>query len=254
MTSNSFNLNDYVPVHERLAIFRDQHTDWGLLSEIVVDDGTRIVIRATVTDENGRAVANGHAEEVRGQGQVNRTSAMENAETSAWGRALAACGYEVKRGIASREEMSRANRDDSETQDWYALNGWQTATQHDEARNAMLDALRNLNEEPKAKARAMLNEQNISLAGSITALEHQAIRKILAELVPLEELGAVELEDATTWEETARQEVTALRLEKVRAELRRRKITYSDDVDASVLRDRLIEALIAEKPETQTPS
>jgi len=41
---------------------------------------------------------------------VNTTSALENCETSAWGRALAAAGFEVTKGIASREEMAKVNR------------------------------------------------------------------------------------------------------------------------------------------------
>lgn len=103
-----FDLDAYVPVAERVAQFRKDHPMWGLLSEVASDDGQRIRIRAWVTDETGLTVAVGHAEEVRGQGFVNRTSALENAETSAWGRALANLGYSVDRGIASREEMQQA--------------------------------------------------------------------------------------------------------------------------------------------------
>jgi hypothetical protein len=103
-----FNLDEYVPVAERVALFRKDRPLWGLLSEVVADDGQRIRIRAWVTDETGVTVAVGHAEEVRGQGFVNRTSALENAETSARGRALANLGYSVDRGIASREEMQQA--------------------------------------------------------------------------------------------------------------------------------------------------
>lgn len=110
MSSPGFNLNDYIQVHERLELFRKDHPDWGLLTEITVDDGQRIVIRATITDQSGRFIATGHAEEVRGSSPVNRTSAVENAETSAWGRALANLGYEVKRGVASREEMEKVQR------------------------------------------------------------------------------------------------------------------------------------------------
>jgi hypothetical protein len=101
-------LENYVPVAERLEKFRNEHPLWALVGEITVDDGQRVVIRATIADENERVVATGHAEEVRGSSPVNRTSAVENAETSAWGRALAALGYDVKRGIASREEVQNA--------------------------------------------------------------------------------------------------------------------------------------------------
>lgn len=101
-------LEDYVPVAERLELFRADHPDWALITEVVVDDGRRIMIRATVITADGMRLAVGHAEEIRGEGMVNKTNPVENAETSAWGRALANLGYEVKRGIASREEMARA--------------------------------------------------------------------------------------------------------------------------------------------------
>lgn len=106
------NLDDYVPVAERVEAFRRDHPTRGLEADIIVDDGKRILMRAVVTDETGRTLAVGHAEEIRGSSNVNRTSALENCETSAWGRALAALGYEVKRGIASREEMTRVRPTD----------------------------------------------------------------------------------------------------------------------------------------------
>lgn len=109
MTPERFNLDDYVPVNERLAAFRVAHPVWGLVCHLKFD-GDRILARAEVADETGRVIATGHAEEVRGQGLVNKTSAVENAETSAWGRALANLGYDVSRGIASREEMEKVSR------------------------------------------------------------------------------------------------------------------------------------------------
>jgi hypothetical protein len=112
----AFDLSNYVPVAERLDKFRADHPTWGLTSSLLFHDDKRVVVRASITDDDGREVAAGHAEEVRGQGNVNRTSALENAETSAWGRALAALGYDVKGGIASQEEMKRAQTHSSPQQ------------------------------------------------------------------------------------------------------------------------------------------
>lgn len=106
--ADRFNLDDYVPVNERLSLFRADHPTWGLICHLRFE-GSSILARAEVTDETGRIVAMGHAEEVRDQGLVNKTSAVENAETSAWGRALACLGYEVKRSVASREEMEKVS-------------------------------------------------------------------------------------------------------------------------------------------------
>jgi hypothetical protein len=118
VASAGFKLDDYVTVAERLELFRKDHPGWGLIGQVVVDDGKRILYQATVTDDTGRPIATGHAEEIRGDGPVNRTNPVENAETSAWGRALANLGYEVKRGIASREEIAGAQaRADTATSD-----------------------------------------------------------------------------------------------------------------------------------------
>jgi hypothetical protein len=102
--------DDYVPVSERLELFRAEHPDWALLAEVQVDDGEKVRMVAWVIDDAGRKIGCGHAEEDRRHGPVNRTSAVENCETSAWGRALANLGYEVKRGIASREEIDKVSR------------------------------------------------------------------------------------------------------------------------------------------------
>lgn len=66
--------------------------------------------RVYLAHDSQRPAGTGHAEEVRGQGLVNQTSAIENCETSAVGRALAMMGYEVSRSMASREEMEKVQR------------------------------------------------------------------------------------------------------------------------------------------------
>ena len=83
----------YTQVVHRMEAFRRIHgTDFGLDTEILVNDGKRVVIKAIITDKESRIVGAGMAEEIRGQGMVNTTSALENAETSAIGRALASLG------------------------------------------------------------------------------------------------------------------------------------------------------------------
>ncbi|MFL6227304.1 MAG: hypothetical protein ACJ741_00840, partial [Pyrinomonadaceae bacterium] len=71
-----------------------------------------VLMRAEVYRANDDAApaATGHAFEVRGESYVNKTSYIENAETSSVGRALALLGFEVKRGIASREELQKTAR------------------------------------------------------------------------------------------------------------------------------------------------
>lgn len=107
-----FNPDDYVPVNTRLLEFRKEHPEGRIVSTLLSAPGAQdIVIRADIyLGAEDVIVANGHAHEVVGQGMVNLTSAMENCETSAWGRALANLGYEIRKGIASREEMERVER------------------------------------------------------------------------------------------------------------------------------------------------
>ena len=100
----------YTQVVHRMEAFRRIHgTDFGLDTEILVNDGKRVVIKAIITDKDGRSVGAGMAEEIRGQGMVNTTSALENAETSAIGRALASLGL-AGGEYASANEMDAVER------------------------------------------------------------------------------------------------------------------------------------------------
>ena len=82
----------YQTVALRVKNFRDAHKDYSLTTEIVSRDAEVVVMKATILDEKGRVIATGHSEERRSASQINKTSALENAETSAIGRALAAFG------------------------------------------------------------------------------------------------------------------------------------------------------------------
>ena len=82
----------YQTVALRVKNFRDAHKDYSLTTEIVSRDAEVVVMKATILDEKGRVIATGHSEEKRSASQINKTSALENAETSAIGRALAAFG------------------------------------------------------------------------------------------------------------------------------------------------------------------
>lgn len=81
----------YTSVASRVEVFRRYFPGASLLTEIVYDDEQRIVIKATIA-MNEVVIATGYAEELRGEGKINSTSALENAETSSIGRALAAMG------------------------------------------------------------------------------------------------------------------------------------------------------------------
>jgi hypothetical protein len=84
---------EYQTVALRVQKFREQHPDWSIITALVSRDSETVVMLASVTNEQGRIIATGHAEEFRSASQINATSALENCETSAIGRALAAAGF-----------------------------------------------------------------------------------------------------------------------------------------------------------------
>lgn len=105
------NLEEYVPVEERLEKFWEKYPDGCVKTDLLHADGDYVRVYAAVfksSDDRSQLLATGLAEETR-EGYVNKTSAVENCETSAIGRALANGGFRVKRG-PSREEMEKVKR------------------------------------------------------------------------------------------------------------------------------------------------
>jgi hypothetical protein len=100
-------MKDYVPVNERIDAFYTAYPDGSIQSEIVELTDSRVTVKAyafrTVDDPKP---GTGHSSvNIPGSTPYTKGSEIENAETSAWGRAIAALGFEVKRGIASTEEV-----------------------------------------------------------------------------------------------------------------------------------------------------
>lgn len=104
----------YQTVAKRVVDFRKAHPTWVIdtrikppaeLPECLHDC---VVVQARICDEDGNIVATGHAEERPGSSNINKTSALENCETSAVGRALAFLGLGGDYGIASADEVLRA--------------------------------------------------------------------------------------------------------------------------------------------------
>lgn len=104
-----FNLEDYETVEERLVKFWKEHPDGQIHTRIIEHTASRFIVEASIfrTEADARPWTTGLAEEtIQGRG-VNATSALENCETSAIGRALANAGYATKGKRASREEMAK---------------------------------------------------------------------------------------------------------------------------------------------------
>ena len=98
----------YKTVAARVADFREQFgVGYGLITEIIEADTNVVRMKASIINMEGMILATGHAEEYRESSKINKTSALENAETSAIGRALAAFGLGGTE-FASADEVARA--------------------------------------------------------------------------------------------------------------------------------------------------
>jgi len=105
----------YQTVAYRVQVFREKYPDWTLMTEVLHRDAECVVIKASILDDMGRLRSTGHSEEYRKATQINKTSALENAETSAIGRALAGLGIggtefasanEVQNAIAQQNKVT----------------------------------------------------------------------------------------------------------------------------------------------------
>jgi len=107
----------YTQVVHRMEAFRRHFgISCGVNTSVLVDDGQRVVIKAIITNADGIQIGSGMAEEIRGQGHVNQTSALENAETSAIGRALSSIGL-AGGEYASANEMDAVGRKEDAKKD-----------------------------------------------------------------------------------------------------------------------------------------
>lgn len=100
----------YVEVNERIKFFRqeDQYKGWGIHTDINMLDGDQCLCKCTIVNSDGEVIAQGHAHEVKSSSNINKTSHVENCETSAVGRALAMLAIGIDTSIASANEVEEA--------------------------------------------------------------------------------------------------------------------------------------------------
>ena len=100
-------LSDYVQVNERIIAFGERFPEGSLQSEIYLLNDDVVVMKAYAyrAPDDQRPGVGWSSLQIPGTTPYTKGSEIENCETSAWGRALAALGFEVKRGIASRNEI-----------------------------------------------------------------------------------------------------------------------------------------------------
>ena len=153
----------YQTVAYRLAAFRAKYpveAGWRIKTKCLQREGEKIVFQAAIKNPEGQVVATGHAEEKRDASFINRTSAMENAETSAIGRALAAAGF-IGSEFASADELalaiqaqksSQARKAEAKPQPQAAETKPQPQPQADEAKPQQQPQAAEAKPQPKAAA------------------------------------------------------------------------------------------------------
>ena len=100
---------EYMEVKDRVMVFRKNHPDWAIITELVENNESTgsVIFKAHIEDEVGRIRGTGHAHEFKDDktSMVNKTSHLENCETSAIGRAMASLGIGVESSYASYDEV-----------------------------------------------------------------------------------------------------------------------------------------------------
>lgn len=99
---------DYAEVNQRIKAFRMVYPTGTILTEMVNNENGVCIFKADVYDEKEHILGTGTAYEKEGSTFINKTSYIENCETSAVGRALGMAGFGIDTSVASAEEVQNA--------------------------------------------------------------------------------------------------------------------------------------------------
>jgi hypothetical protein len=114
---------EYETVASRIHRFREKTDNLSIVTDLVSEDSEKVIMKASILNQHGTVLATGYAEEVRGSSNINSTSALENCETSAIGRALAALGY-AGTEYASADEVANAVTQQAEQKAYAVSNSY----------------------------------------------------------------------------------------------------------------------------------
>lgn len=169
---------DYAEVNQRIKAFRSVCPGGAIITEMLSNENGVCVFRATVYDEDKNIIGTGTAYENESSSFINKTSYIENCETSAVGRALGMCGFGIDVSIASAEEVANAIH-----------NQEQHMEKHDEQPKVTKGKPRETDKRtPRERLIAKLNEMGINVNAYAKAnnlngkTEPEVFEKLLAEL------------------------------------------------------------------------
>lgn len=98
----------YAEVNQRIKAFRMVYPNGTITTDIISLENGICLMKAQATNEEGVVIGTGYAYEKEGSTFINKTSYIENCETSAVGRALGMCGFGIDTSVASAEEVQNA--------------------------------------------------------------------------------------------------------------------------------------------------
>ena len=99
---------EYAEVNQRIKAFRSVFPEGSIVTEMLSNESGVCIFRATVLNADGAVLGTGTAYEKESASFINKTSYIENCETSAVGRALGICGFGIDTSVASYEEVQNA--------------------------------------------------------------------------------------------------------------------------------------------------
>ena len=108
---------EYAEVNQRIKAYRMVYPDGAITSEIISIENGIVIMKAYVTDNDNNIIATGTAYEKEDSSYINKTSYIENCETSAIGRALGIAGFGIDVSVASAEEVQNAINNQVVTQE-----------------------------------------------------------------------------------------------------------------------------------------
>lgn len=105
---------DYAEVNQRIKAFRMCYPNGVITTDIISLENGVVLMKATIQNEHGAVIGTGYAQEKENSTFINKTSYIENCETSAVGRALGMCGFGIDTSVASYEEVMNAMENQKE--------------------------------------------------------------------------------------------------------------------------------------------
>lgn len=115
LKSTNIKGKNYIEVNQRIKAFRILYPEGTISTEIIILENGVCIIKAVAMNENGSVLGVGHAFEKESTSYINKTSYIENCETSAVGRALGMCGIGIEDSVASAEEVENAINQEKQT-------------------------------------------------------------------------------------------------------------------------------------------